>query len=96
MWLNPIDDHNKSKLNMSDPTNVYCAKIAAKNIVYTFANTYAYADQKGNAKDSADVTAGASVSTVFGYLLEIDAFFAIGLGVWAFFVFWNPKKKIVE
>ena len=96
IWLNPIDDHNKSKLNMSDPTNVYCAKIAAKNIVYTFANTYAYADQKGNAKDSANVTAGASVSTVYWIFVGIDAFFAIGLGVWAFFVFWNPKKKIVE
>lgn len=96
MWLNPNDEHNKSKLDMSDPTNVYCAKIAAKNIVYTFANTYAYADQKGNAKDSADVTAGASVSTVYWIFVGIDAFFAIGLGVWAFFVFWNPKKKIVE
>lgn len=96
MWLNPNDGHNSSKLNMSDPTNVYCAKIAAKNIVYTFANTYAYADQKGNAKDSADVTAGASVSTVYWIFVGIDAFFAIGLGVWAFFVFWNPKKKIVE
>ena len=96
MWLNPNDGHNSSKLNMSDPTNVYCAKIAAKNIVYTFANTYAYADQKGNAKDSADVTAGASVSKVYWIFAGIDAFFAIGLGVWAFFVFWNPKKKIVE
>ncbi len=96
MWLNPNDGQNNSKLNMSDPTNVYCAKIAAKNIVYTFANTYAYADQKGNAKDSADVTAGASVSTVYWIFVGIDAFFAIGLGVWAFFVFWNPKKKIVE
>ena len=95
MWLNPNDGHNSSKLDMSDPTNVYCAKIAAKNIVYTFANTYAYADQKGNAKDSADVTAGASVSTVYWIFVGIDAFFAIGLGVWAFFVFWNPKKKIV-
>lgn len=96
MWLNPNDGHNSSKLDMSDPTNVYCAKIAAKNIVYTFANTYAYADQKGNAKDSADVTAGASVSKVYWIFAGIDAFFAIGLGVWAFFVFWNPKKKIVE
>ena len=96
MWLNPNDGHNSSKLDMNNPTNVYCAKIAAKNIVYTFANTYAYADQKGNAKDSADVTAGASVSTVYWIFVGIDAFFAIGLGVWAFFVFWNPKKKIVE
>ena len=96
MWLNPNDGHNSSKLDMSNPTNVYCAKIAAKNIVYTFANTYAYADQKGNAKDSADVTAGASVSKVYWIFAGIDAFFAIGLGVWAFFVFWNPKKKIVE
>lgn len=96
MWLNPNDGHNSSKLDMSDPTNVYCAKIAAKNIVYTFANTYAYADQKGNAKDSADVTAGASVSTVYWIFVGIDAFFAIGLGVWAFFVFWNPKKKLLN
>ena len=96
MWLNPNDGHNSSKLDMSNPTNVYCAKIAAKNIVYTFANTYAYADQKGNAKDSADITAGASVSKVYWIFAGIDAFFAIGLGVWAFFVFWNPKKKIVE
>lgn len=96
MWLNPNDGHNSSKLDMSNPTNVYCAKIAAKNIVYTFANTYAYADQKGNAKDSADVTAGASVSKVYWIFAGIDAFFAIRLGVWAFFVFWNPKKKIVE
>lgn len=96
MWLNPNDGHNSSKLDMSNPTNVYCAKIAAKNIVYTFANTYAYADQKGNAKDSADVTAGASVSTVYWIFAGIDAFFAIGLGVWAFFVFWNPKKKLLN
>lgn len=96
MWLNPNDGHNSSKLDMSNPTNVYCAKIAAKNIVYTFTNTYAYADQKGNAKDSAEITAGASVSTVYWIFAGIDAFFAIGLGVWAFFVFWNPKKKIVE
>ena len=96
IWLNPNDGGNNSKLDMSNPTNVYCAKIAAKNIVYTFANTYAYADQKGNAKDSANVTAGASVSTVYWIFVGIDAFFAIGLGVWAFFVFWNPKKKNVE
>lgn len=96
MWLNPNDGHNSSKLDMSNPTNVYCAKIAAKNIVYTFANTYAYADQKGNAKDSAEITAGASVSTVYWIFAGIDAFFAIGLGVWAFFVFWNPKKKLLN
>ena len=42
LWLNPMKN-NGVPLDQNDPTQMYCAKLALKNNVYTFISTYQYA-----------------------------------------------------
>ena len=42
LWLNPRD-YTKYPLSTNNPTDMYCAKRAAKNIIYTYVSTYTYA-----------------------------------------------------
>lgn len=42
MWLNPMA-RNYAPLNQNDATQMYCAKIAVKNNIYTYISTYQYA-----------------------------------------------------
>ena len=42
LWLNPKAT-NAYPLSVSDATDMYCAKMAAKDIVYTYVSTYQYA-----------------------------------------------------
>lgn len=64
IWLNPNDGNNASKLSRSDPTDVYCAKIAVKNVVYTWCNTYTYAT---SGEDSSTSIGKATVSDVYNW-----------------------------
>ena len=42
LWLNPKAT-NAYPLSTSDATDMYCAKMAAKDILYTYVSTYQYA-----------------------------------------------------
>ncbi len=42
MWLNPLNNNGKP-LDVNDPTEMYCAKLALKHNLYTYVSTYKYA-----------------------------------------------------
>jgi len=44
IWLNPRDT-NDYPLSAKNPTDIYCAKIAAKHILYTYVSTYVHAKE---------------------------------------------------
>jgi beta-glucosidase len=99
IWLNPIDGKNSSKLNRSDATDVYCAKQAVKDVVYTYCNTYAYALKYDHSQDSLTVVLDAGqTKKPFAWwipvLISVDVLLYAGLGVWLYFgVIRKPKKK---
>lgn len=89
IWLNPNTGNNKSKINLSDPTIVYCAKNSAKDVVFSVIDTYNYAKEAGN-KIDVNVVAGAFPYWIF-ILVGVDLLAAAGIGVWLYFCFRKNK-----
>lgn len=92
LWLNPNNDHISNPLNMNDPTTVLCCKNAAKNIIYTFCNTYSYSKEAGNRKDNSSNTVKQAFAWWKIVLIGIDVLAACGLGFWTYTLFRKEKK----
>ncbi len=89
LWL------GTSGLSTSDPTEMYCAKMAAKNILYTYVSTYQFA--KNNDPEFTVKLADAVYPWWIPLLIGIDVVAVLGCGVWAFFVlFFKKKSKVAE
>lgn len=97
LWLKPNRNNNLSKNNTADVT---AARVASKNILYTFVDTYYFAQTV----DSSE-RAGHSVNLGFTFkenvfawwipvLVGVDVLVAAGLGFWGFRLI-KPKKKDV-
>ena len=95
LWLNPMAQ-NYTPLDENDATEMYCAKLAAKNNLYTYVSTYKYARDFDNADNPYQVAAGVRTAGDADYwwiwlLGAIDAVFFAGtlaLGLYLF-VPWN-------
>ena len=98
IWLNPNSGHNASPLTNSDPTDVYCAKLAAKNVIYTFCETYNYFKHYDTSLDNSPIIIGESqINPPFAWwiplLVGVDVLVAGGLGAWLYFdVIRKPKE----
>ncbi len=98
IWLNPNSGHNASPLTNSDPTDVYCAKLAAKNVIYTFCETYNYFKHYDTSLDNSPIIIGESqINPPFAWwiplLVAVDVLVAGGLGAWLYFdVIRKPKE----
>ncbi len=96
-WLNPNEGNNNAKLDRNDPTMVTCARMAAKNIVFTYVDTYQYAKTHEAGDDPRySVEVGVrNVESVFAWwvplLAGIDVVVAAGVGLGVFFIV-KPKK----
>ncbi len=99
IWLTPAT--HQSPINTSDPTMVYLAKRAAKNVIYTYCNAYTYAKNYDHSKDSQKVTIGTVIKNEQGFpwwiplLASIDVVVIGSTLTFAFFAFILPiiKKK---
>lgn len=96
-WLNPNEGSNGAKLNREDPTMVTCARMAAKNVIFTYVDTYQYAkthDAGDDPRYSVEVGVR-NVESVFAWwiptLIGIDIFAVLAIGLGAFFIL-KPKK----
>lgn len=102
LWLNPNSGQNRAKLNRNDPTEVYCAKQAAKNIVFTYCDTYTFSLEYDHSSDSNHVNIGdVVVEAPFVWwipvLISIDVLAAGGIVVWMYFVWFRKEiNKPVE
>lgn len=98
IWLNPNTGSHASKLDRNDPTEVYCAKLAAKNVVYTICNTRLYAQNYDHSNDMMNVKIGTlqEVKGSFPWwrivLYTVDGVAVVGLAIWMFLV-WRLKKS---
>lgn len=96
-WLNPNEGNNTAKLDRNDPTMVTCARMAAKNIVFTYVDTYQYAKTHEAGDDPRySVEVGVrNVESVFAWwvplLIGIDVVVAAGVGLGVFFIV-KPKR----
>lgn len=96
-WLNPNEGNNKYKLDRTDPTMVTCARTAAKNVIFTYVDTYQYAKTHDAGDDSRySVEVGVrNVESVFAWwiptLISIDVIAVLAIGLGAFFIL-KPKK----
>ena len=96
LWLNP-NSTNSNPLNRSDATDVYCARKSAKNILFTYIDTYNYAlTHDAEADDRYSVTVGLkTVNSVFAWwkpvLYAVDAVAVLSMALVVFFMF-KPKK----
>ena len=99
IWLNPST--HASPISQSDPTMVYLAKQAVKNVVYTFCNTYTYAKNYDHSSDSQKVTIGVFTTKDQGFpwwkvlLGGVDAIFVGGFVTLDIFAF-KPKRKKID
>lgn len=102
IWLNPNVGRNSSPLDNSDPTDVYCAKQAAKNVIYTFCETYNYYKHYEAKNDEVIINYGETqINPPFAWwiplLVGIDVLCFGGLGVWLYFsVIRKPKNAKKE
>ena len=102
IWLNP-NEVNNAPLSESNPVDVYCARKSAKNILFTYIDTYVsakkYAALPDDQKDDRyNVEVGVKVVEAVDawwipLLIGIDILAAALLGLWAFLVL---KKKELE
>ena len=96
-WLNPNEGNNKYKLDRTDSTMVTCARTAAKNVIFTYVDTYQYAKTHDAGDDSRySVEVGVrNVESVFAWwiptLIAIDVVAVLAIGLGAFFIL-KPKK----
>ena len=61
IWLNP-NNTSGSPININDPTNVYCAKMAARNVLWTFINTHYTMMHYDTSLDEVQLDVGVSIA----------------------------------
>ena len=61
IWLNP-NNTSGSPININDPTNVYCAKMAARNVLWTFINTHCTMMHYDTSLDEVQLDVGVSIA----------------------------------
>ncbi|MBP5091437.1 MAG: hypothetical protein J6328_02635, partial [Bacilli bacterium] len=93
IWLNP-NTTNGRPINISDATTLYCAKQAAKNVIYTFCDTYNTYKHYDASNDVVKVNIG-TTQVVHGTnwwrptALAIEITFALGAAALLGFA-WTP------
>ena len=92
LWLNPNDGNISNGLNMKDATTVKCCQNAARNIIYTFCNTYTYSKNAGNTTTNTSTPVKQAFAWWKILLISIDVVAAGALGFWVFMLF-KPKKE---
>ena len=96
IWLNPST--HASPVSTSDPSSVYYAKRAAKNVIYAYCNAYTYAKNYDHSKDGVNVEIGKVVEKKASFPWWIFLFVALdvlvcgGIGVWVYFLFFKKPK----
>ena len=86
LWLNP-NTVTQNPMDRDDPTDLACAKTAAKNILYTYVSSYSSA------------TGLRDINSVFAWwiivLVGADIVIAASLTIWAVYILKpnRPKKK---
>ena len=97
IWLNP-NEQSGNPISRTDPTSISCARTSAKNVLYTYANTYAFAKTYDAELDD-KYTAVLGVRTtvpVFPWwipvLVAIDVI-VVGIIVWQTIRLFLPKRK---
>ncbi|MBQ7244292.1 MAG: glycoside hydrolase family 3 C-terminal domain-containing protein [Bacilli bacterium] len=97
IWLRGMGNFN---LDMSDPTTVYCAKMAARNVLFTYLNTRYTAAHYDTANDEIQVNIGEVKieKKVFPWretLIAFDVAVGVGIVVWLGLVWVLPlfRKK---
>ena len=97
MWLNPST--HSTPLNATDPVIMTAAKFAAKNIIYTICDTYAYyKNHDTTLDDGASATIGTIEETPqqtwwIGVFWGVGAALGVGMLTLAFFAYVPLKKK---
>lgn len=99
LWLNPLN-RNGVPLNQSDATQMYCAKKALKNNVYTYISTYQYArdynPENDDYKVNVGVITGANVSNWWiPTLISLDVIIFASNIAYGLYIFvpWDKIKK---
>ena len=97
IWLNP-NTSSGSPLNMNDPTTVYCAKIAARNVLFTFINTRYTAAHYDTSNDVISVNIGdvkidRQVMPWRAWLWAADGVLIAGILVWLGLVWVVPAVR---
>ncbi|MFA6829729.1 MAG: glycoside hydrolase family 3 N-terminal domain-containing protein [Bacilli bacterium] len=98
IWLNPVSGNNASHLSSSSATDVYCAKMASKNVIFTYCNTYTFyknyvASEDENTIEITEITTVTPFAWWIPLLAGIDVLVAAGLGCWLYFVVIRKPKK---
>jgi beta-glucosidase len=100
IWLNPSS--MASPISTSDPTMVYLAKQSAKNVIYTYCNTYTYAKNYDHSNDTLKVTVGTLTETEDGFawwiilLALLDVVVVGGFATLIIFAFKKPKTPKID
>ena len=99
LWLNPLAQ-NGTPLDVSNPTEMYCAKKALKHNLYTYISTYKYARDYDPENDDYKVDVGVIkggdiVDWVTPTIIAIDVVTISGFLISGFYLFIYPllKKK---
>lgn len=97
IWLNP-NDQSGDPISRTDPTSISCARTSAKNMLYTYCNTYAFAKTyDADLDDKYTAVLGVRTTTpVFPWwiplLVAIDVI-VVGLITWQAIRLFIPKRK---
>lgn len=96
IWLNP-NAANARPLNMSNPTTVYCAKIAARNVIWTYCDTYNTYINYDSSNDAVKVEIGTvTVKKGASVIVPMTVGINVGIGVVALGLLalaWIPFKR---
>ena len=101
MWLNGLRTDTIGTIpDKNSPVSLYCARVATKNMLFTFCNTlYQQSIYLQSPLSSAPIsklvgkkTAEASKAWIY-IMVSVDALIGIGLGVWVYFCFFHKKKE---
>ncbi|MBR1847233.1 MAG: glycoside hydrolase family 3 C-terminal domain-containing protein [Bacilli bacterium] len=99
IWLNP-NTSSGAPLDMNNATTVYCAKIAARNVLFTFINTHYTFTHYDTSLDEVKVNIGSFVADkkVFpwrGVLVGVEIALGVGIVAWLGLVWVLPiiRKK---
>lgn len=99
-WLNPKFPVLTSvvSINQNDPVEMNRAKIAAKNVLFAFCDTYQFAkNYTGKDELSAEISKPKTITTKYEWwipvVISLNCAVALGCGLWIFFAFYNDYKR---
>lgn len=100
IWLNPST--HESPVSTTDPSSVYYAKRAAKNVIYAYCNAYTYAKNYDHSNDGVNVEIGKIVEKKDSFpwwiflFVALDVIVCVGLALYIYFIFFKKKKEKVD